>query len=102
MRASVRALPILWQVSIWLFFAQIARALLALLLTQKKGLKMALPLHNKIQQPADPPDPLQPEKTQTVCPSCGAHPKSGMTLTEARRFQLVYRKQADEFLHGIH
>lgn len=54
-----------------------------------------------IQQSADPP-PQNSQNTPTACPCCGATSKSGMSLIEAQRFQRIYRKEADEFLHGPH
>jgi len=55
-----------------------------------------------VQQSADPPKTDRNTEAQKECPCCGATPKSGMSLIEAQRFQRVYRKEADEFLHGPH
>lgn len=43
------------------------------------------------------------DDAKAPCSCCGQSPKStGISLQEAQRFQRIYRKEADEFLHGSH
>lgn len=61
---------------------------------------MASPPKLIAQQDADPP---QNEGAQHACPCCGKPSKiTGMPMIDAQRFQRLYRKEADEFLYGIH